>query len=94
MSIISNLQMRKSKTYLEWRFSNEELWARQEPVKAKIDDYLLSTSPLYADYIDKILTQNKVKSYLKGNNSLINFVLRLLTIEIWLLSVKRKGPLN
>ena len=93
ISIVSNLQMRKSKTYLEWRFSNEELWARQEPVCTIINDFLLSDTPLYAAYIDKTLTQNKVKSYLKGNNRVINFVLRLLTIEVWLQSIKSRAPI-
>jgi hypothetical protein len=93
IGLISNLQMRKSKTYLEWRFSNEELWARQEPVRTMINDFLLSDNPLYVAYIDKELTQNKVRNYLKGNNSLITFVLRLLTIEVWLNSVKQKGPI-
>ena len=89
---VVNKLKRKSQRF-EFRFKNPRefadypSWMRQEPAKSVFENFLLSKTALYPDYIDRSEIHTCLRDHMAGKGNYHNELCLALTFELWLQQV-------
>ncbi len=68
-------------------FADYPSWMRQEPAKSVFENFLLSKTALYPDYIDRSEIHTCLRDHMAGKGNYHNELCLALTFELWLQQV-------
>lgn len=92
LAVGNKLASHLSGRHIDRAYHRNRTWFRQEPVRSLIEDILLSPAALFRDHLNVELTTHRVRQHLNGSRNHVEFLSHLLTFEIWLRSVRKRGP--